>query len=161
MALMKTANVDQFGFLLHDAARLLRKRFEARGSEYGLSAAQWRLLVRVVKEGSATQSRLTELLEIEPISVSRLVDRMEQGGWVTREADRNDRRVKLVVPTGKSVEAFSAIKAVAGDVYSDAMVGLDDAQIKTLMTALQTIVANLSNQETPASQAANHSGTRS
>lgn len=160
MPLMKTANIDQFGFLLHDAARLLRKRFEARGSEYGLSAAQWRLLVRVVREGSATQSRLTELLEIEPISVSRLVDRMEQGGWVVREADARDRRVRLVVPTEKSINAFSAIRAVAGDVYRDAMAGLDESEIAVLMGALETIVGNLSNQETPAATAANQPGTR-
>ena len=75
---MKSAPIDQFGFLLHDAARLMRRRFELRGSEYGLSAAQWRALVRLVKFGPMPQARLADLLEIEPISVSRLVDRMEE-----------------------------------------------------------------------------------
>ena len=57
---------------------LMRKRFEARASGLGLSSAQWRLLVRVAKEDGVAQARLAELLEIEPISVSRLVDRMEE-----------------------------------------------------------------------------------
>lgn len=76
---MVTDGTDRLGFLLHDAARLMRRRFEARASGYGLSSAQWRLLVRVVKEAGVAQARLAELLEIEPISVSRLIDRMEEG----------------------------------------------------------------------------------
>ncbi len=79
--------VDRLGFLIHDSARLLRKRFEAKGSAYGLSAAQWRSLVRLVKEEGVAQARLAELLEIEPISASRLLDRMEEGGWIERRQD--------------------------------------------------------------------------
>ena len=58
MALMKQDMKNSLGFLLHDATRLLRKRFEARGSEYGLSSAQWRMLVLLVKEEGASQARL-------------------------------------------------------------------------------------------------------
>ena len=141
---MKSAPIDQFGFLLHDAARLMRRRFELRGSEYGLSAAQWRALVRLVKFGPMPQARLADLLEIEPISVSRLIDRMEQGGWVTRQADEADRRAKLIVATEKSRDAFAAIKAVAGDVYDEAMAGLSEAERSLLVSALATVVENLS-----------------
>ena len=99
---MNTDGIDRLGFLIHDAARLLRKRFEAKGSAYGLSAAQWRLLVRLVKEEGVAQARLAELLEIEPISVSRLLDRMEEGGWIERRPDASDRRVRMIFPTDKS-----------------------------------------------------------
>lgn len=98
---MKSDSTRTLGFLLHDAARLLRRRFEGRGAEHGLSAAQWRLMVHVVRHGcGVSQARLAEALEIEPISVSRLVDRMEQGGWVERSPDPQDRRVRLIHPTG-------------------------------------------------------------
>ncbi len=145
---MKTANIDQFGFLVHDVARLLRKKFEQRGQEHGLSSAQWRLLVKVVREEKATQARLAELMEIEPISVSRLIDRMEQGGWVKRCSHETDRRVKLVVPTDQSLAAYSAIKAVAVDVYNEAMTGLEENQKLALVSALATVVENLSSDET-------------
>ncbi|KJS09676.1 MAG: MarR family transcriptional regulator [Hoeflea sp. BRH_c9] len=145
---MKQVNIDQFGLLVHDAARLMRKKFDLRGQEHGLSSAQWRLLVRVVREQKATQARLAELMEIEPISVSRLIDRMEQAGWVERRPHDTDRRVKLVVPTDKSLAAYSAIKAVAGDVYREAMAGLDDDQKQALVSALATVVENLSSDET-------------
>ena len=85
---MTSDGIDRLGFLIHDAQRLLRKRFEMRGAGYGLSAAQWRLLVRVVKDEGVPQARLAEILEIEPISVSRLLDRMEAGGWITPPAGR-------------------------------------------------------------------------
>ena len=57
MPLMTTDSIEGLGFLIHDSARLLRKRFEKKGSAYGLSAAQWRLLVRLVKEEGVAQAQ--------------------------------------------------------------------------------------------------------
>ncbi|WP_382264678.1 MarR family winged helix-turn-helix transcriptional regulator [Hoeflea alexandrii] len=136
------------GFLIHDVGRLLRRNFEKRGQEHGLSSAQWRLLVRVVREQNPTQARLAELMEIEPISVSRLVDRMEQGGWVKRCAHETDRRVNRVVPTDKSLAAYSTIKAVAADVFEEALTGVGEDQRQALMSALVVMVNNLSSDET-------------
>jgi len=147
MTLMNKASIDQFGFLIHDAARLLRKSFETRMQEHGLSSAQWRLLVRAVREENATQARLADLLEIEPISVSRLIDRMEQAGWVKRCAHESDRRTNRIIPTEKSMAAYSTIKAVAADVFEMAMTGLDDDHRQTLVSALTIVVENLSSDE--------------
>ena len=152
---MVTDGTDRLGFLIHDAARLLRKRFEARGSAYGLSAAQWRLLVRLVKEEGVAQVRLAELLEIEPISVSRLLDRMEEGGWIERRQDASDRRVRMIFPTDKSREAFAAVKSVAGEVYEVALGGLTTDERRILIKALNAIVTNLSDGETPAADQTN------
>ena len=81
-------------------------------------------MVRLVKEEGVAQARLAELLEIEPISVSRLLDRMEEGGWIERRQDATDRRVRMIFPTDKSRDAFAAIKSVAGEVYDEALAGL-------------------------------------
>jgi len=143
MPLMNTASTNTLGFLLHDAARLLRRRFERRGAEYGLSSAQWRLLVHLVRQDGASQARLAELLEIEPISVSRLIDRMEQAGWVTRCPDPKDRRVRIIHPTGKALEAFASVKAMAGEVYETALAGLEPREREILMRGLAVIAANL------------------
>jgi DNA-binding MarR family transcriptional regulator len=150
MRLMTTDGTDRLGFLLHDAARLMRKRFEARGSAYGLSAAQWRLLVRVVKDEGVAQARLAELLEIEPISVSRLIDRMEEGGWIERRQDAGDRRVRMIFPTTRSREVFAAIKSVAGDVYEEALKGLSPQERRATIHGLNTIIENLSGEEASA-----------
>jgi MarR family transcriptional regulator for hemolysin len=146
---MTADGTDRLGFLLHDASRLMRKRFEARGSAYGLSAAQWRLLVRVVKDEGVPQARLAELLEIEPISVSRLIDRMEEGGWIERRPDAGDRRVRMIFPTDKSRETFAAIKSVAGEVYEEALKGLSAEARRAIVQGLSKIIENLSDGEAP------------
>jgi len=146
---MASDGIDRLGFLIHDSARLLRKRFEGKGRSLGLSAAQWRLMVRLVKEEGVAQARLAELLEIEPISVSRLLDRMEEGGWIERRQDLNDRRVRMIFPTDKSRDAFASIKSVAGEVYEAALVGLNEDERRILVKALNAIVTNLSDGETP------------
>ncbi|MCI5077862.1 MAG: MarR family transcriptional regulator [Oricola sp.] len=147
------------GFMLHDATRLLRKHFEARGSEYGLSSAQWRMLVLLVKEEGAAQARLAELLEIEPISVSRLLDRMEEGGWVERRPDANDRRVRMAFPTDKARVVFGKVKEMAAEVYETALAGLSDEERLVLMKGLKTICDNLSDGECTVGGAATKMGT--
>lgn len=139
---MKPAS-NSLGLLLHDAARTMRRAFELRAETLGLSSAQWRLLVHVMREGQATQARLAELLEVEPISVSRLVDRMEAAGWVLRKADPADRRVRLVTPTDKMQATHAAIKAMAEDVYADALQGFSADQRADLMAALRRLTQNL------------------
>src|SRR4051794_30845457 len=149
---MSSDGADRLGFLIHDAHRLLRKRFEARAANYGLSTAQWRLLVRLVKDEGSTQARLAEFLEIEPISVSRLVDRMEASGWVMRKQDAGDRRVRMIFPTEKSRSAFAAVKAIAGDIYDEALTGLSDAERRALISGLEKLVDNLGEGEMPAAE---------
>lgn len=151
--LMKNEGIEKFGLLVHDSARLLRARFEAHGRKLGLSSAQWRLLVRLLREGRATQARLAELMEIEPISVSRLVTRMEQAGWVERQTDSHDRRIKLVVPTARTLEAFADIRSVAASVYDEALAGLSDHERRMLISGLTVVLNNLSGAKSAECQA--------
>jgi MarR family transcriptional regulator, transcriptional regulator for hemolysin len=155
MSLMMSDGLEKLGFLLHDATRLMRRRFDLRAAAHGLSSAQWRLLARLVKEEGATQARLSELLEIEPISVSRLIDRMEEGGWVERRADPADRRARNVYATAKGRAAFETVKSIAGDVFEQALAGVPSADRAVLIRCLTAIAENLSADEaqaaTPAS----------
>lgn len=138
---------DRLGFLLHDASRLMRRRFESYASCYGLSAAQWRLLVRVFKEEGVAQARLAELLEIEPISVSRLIDRMEEGGWIERRNDAADRRVRTIYLTKRSREIFEGMRGVAAQVFDYAMSGLSTEERRTTIHGLKAIIENLSDDD--------------
>mgnify|MGYP000607290851 CR=1 FL=1 len=121
---MSTAEPDSLGLLLHDARRAVVRRFEARAASHGLSSAQWRLLFALKRLGPCTQARLAERLEIEPISVSRLIDRAEEAGWVTREADPADRRSNVERLIGESalvmepVSASGGLVKIGGDVWS-------------------------------------------
>lgn len=134
--------------LLHDAARAMRKAFEERSAAFGLSSAQWRMMVHVCKVGAAPQSRFADLLEIEPISVSRALDRLEAQGWVTRTNDPGDRRVRLVLPTAKALQGFDHIRTIADQVYDQALAGMTEAEQSILMAGLTAIVTNLAAAET-------------
>ena len=147
MVLMIDIDID-LGLLLHDATRMLRRRFDRRVAALGLSSAQWRLLVHTLREGRVRQARLAERLEIEPISVSRLVDRMEQAGWVARQADPTDRRIKVIVPTEQALAACEGIRAMAREVIGEALLGMDRPEREKLGAALSTLATNLANAET-------------
>ena len=140
-------DIDRLGFLLHDASRLMRRRFERMASRYGLSSAQWRLLVRVFKEEGVTQARLAELLEVEPISVSRLIDRMTDAGWIERRLDENDRRVRQIFLTERSRTIFGEMRSVAAQVFESALFGLTPDERRVTLRGLNQICANLADDE--------------
>lgn len=141
---MENEPVPSLGLLIHDAARAVQKRFEARASGHNLSAAQWRLLARLVKAEGAPQARLADLMEIEPISVSRLLDRMEDGGWIERRPDPADRRVRMVFPTARGRQVFAEIKQIASEIYEEALAGLPPGEREVLYRGLRTLIDNLS-----------------
>ncbi|MBX9463601.1 MAG: MarR family transcriptional regulator [Aquamicrobium sp.] len=147
MSLMNKTNLEGLGFLIHDAARVMRRRFEVRAAGYGLSAAQWRLLVRLVKAEGVPQARLATFLEIEPISVSRLLDRMEEAGWIERRPDPTDRRVRTVFATEKSRRAFAEVKSVANEIYEEALAGMSPDDRAALVGGLRTLISNLSDDD--------------
>lgn len=141
---MNTEAVRPFGFLLHEVARLVRSRIEARAGVHGLSEAQLRLLFCLWKEEGATQARLAQVLEVEPISISRLLDRMEQGGWIERRQDANDRRVRMVFTTDKTKQIRGSVKDVASHVFEEALAGVPNQTREALIDGLQAMARNLS-----------------
>lgn len=138
-----TYRIDRLAQLLHDASRALRREFAARTTEHGLSATQWRLLGSVLRDGPMTQATLADRLDVEPISVSRLVDRMEQSGWVRREADPDDRRCRIVVASDKAQAIAPGVRQIVEEVTEEAMAGLPDETRRALQAALVSIIDTL------------------
>lgn len=145
-----TYRIDRLGSLFQDVSRRLWGRFEQRTAEHGLSAAQWRLLGHVLREGPSTQAALAALLGVEPISVSRLIDRMEQQGWVLREAHPEDRRARIVVATQLARDVAPTVRGIADELYDEALAGLDDDARRVLHVALMTVIENLQATDTVA-----------
>jgi len=82
-----------FFLLLHDVARLIRVEADKRARRRGMTRAQWALLIRLEQNPGLSQKEVADLLEVEPISVARLVDRLEAGGLIERRPDASDRRI--------------------------------------------------------------------
>src|SRR6218665_4012212 len=78
---------QSLGFLVHETARLFRREFLRRTRTFGLSLAQWQAISRLAMNEGVTQARLADMLEMQPITVARLIDKMVAGGWVERRAD--------------------------------------------------------------------------
>src|SRR5512147_1705198 len=89
---MSTTDKATFGYLVTDVTRLMRKQFDRRAVRFGLTRAQWRALKRVHRGEGITQNELAEFLEMEPIAVGRVIDRLQKAGFIERRADPSDRR---------------------------------------------------------------------
>jgi len=88
-------NLDRdFLILLNDVARLLRTRFDQLARTRGMTRAQWVILARLSRQPGLSQNELAGVCEVEPITVGRLIDRLEARGLVERRFDPKDRRVR-------------------------------------------------------------------
>jgi len=136
-----------FGFILHDVARLLRTTFDRRVKALGFTRSQWWVLNHLFRNDGITQSELADLLEIEKASLGRLLDRLEAKGWVRREDHANDRRAKRVILTAEVEPAIKAMRAAAAELRRDALAGLTDEQKEQFVDTLLAVKANLMNAE--------------
>lgn len=133
-----------FSFLISDAGRLVGKRFDQRAkSVLNLSRAQCSVLAYLDRNPNINQAQLADLLGVSPIASARLLDRMEAGGWIIREADANDRRVRRLSMTDKARNTLSEAQAVARAVADEALAGLAAEERRTLVALLEKVRHNL------------------
>jgi MarR family transcriptional regulator for hemolysin len=132
-----------FGFLVHDVARLMRVAYDRRTRELGLTRSQWWVLNHLYFNEGITQSELADILDVEKPTLGRLLDRLEAKGWVERRADPSDRRAKRVYLTGEVQGTMRSLRAIAGDLRLDAMDGLAEAERQRFVDILLVIKANL------------------
>jgi MarR family transcriptional regulator, transcriptional regulator for hemolysin len=133
-----------FGYILFETARLMGKRFDQRAKLFGLTRAQCQVLARLAQKEGINQARLAELLELEPISLARCLDRMEQAGWIERRADPGDRRARLLYMTEKARPIFDQVLACAVETRQEALSCLAPAESDGLVDLLIRVRANLS-----------------
>ncbi|HUB96912.1 MAG TPA: MarR family transcriptional regulator [Stellaceae bacterium] len=132
-----------FGYVLYEAARLMTRRFEQRARRLSLTRAQCHVLVILARHEGVNQARLAEFLDLEPISLARVLDRMEQAGWVERRSDPADRRARLLYMTEKAKPVFDSILEVGAEVRADALAGLGHDDRERLLELLQQVRDNL------------------
>lgn len=130
-------------FLLHDVARLLRVDADKRARIQGMTRAQWAILIWLERQPGLSQKELAELLEVEPISVARLIDRLEARGMVERRADPRDRRIWRLHLLSPAAEVLRDIDVQRADITRMLAAGLAPATLQTMTDALVTMKANL------------------
>jgi MarR family transcriptional regulator for hemolysin len=130
---------------LGDAARMIRKYFEqrARATSLGLTRPQATLLAHLARAEGINQATLAFLMEIEPITLARMLDRLEASHLVERRRDPQDRRAWILFLTPKAHPLIERIRVLAEEVWEVAMAGIPEAQRDAFRTVLLTIKANL------------------
>jgi MarR family transcriptional regulator, transcriptional regulator for hemolysin len=137
------------GALLVEVARLLRRNFNRRAQDRGLTQTQWQALAHLSRDQGMNQACLADLLEVQPITAGRLIDRLEAAGWVQRRPDPADRRVQRLYLTQKAEPLLDDMRALAAATREEAMAGLSDRKRRELIRALQVLKGNLVRAEAP------------
>ena len=134
----------RFGFLVADVGRLSGKRFDdlSRAS-LDLTRAQYRAMAYLSFHGEMNQAALADLMEVAPISAGRLLDRMEEGGWIARRPNPDDRRERMVRLTKKADLALDAARDVGDVVTAQALGGFSETEIEQFLEFLQRARGNL------------------
>lgn len=141
---MQEPRPDQnLGFLVHDVARLMRVAYDRRVRSLGLTRSQWWVLNNLYFNEGITQSALADLLDVEKPTLGRLLDRLEAKGWIARQADRHDRRAKLVYLTGEVQAVMRTLRGVAAGLRHEALQGMDARAQRELFDSLRLIKTNL------------------
>ena len=132
------------GFLLGDVSRLIRKRFDTRAIELGLTRAQWRVLAQLRRREGINQSMLADILEIEPITLVRHIDRLVAKELVERRADPNDRRAWKLFLKDEVQPALDRLRALSEQTRNEALAGIAPEQREQFIDNLMIMKANLS-----------------
>jgi DNA-binding MarR family transcriptional regulator len=138
---------NRFGFVVNEVGRLYGRQFDQMSrEELGLSRAQCRLMGQVAaNKGDRpwTQAELAQQLDLTPMGVATLCDRMEAAGWITRKPSATDRRANSIELQPRAQEALVKAIAVGDKVQENALAGFSAAERKQLMAMLQRVRTNL------------------
>lgn len=132
-------------YLLSDSARLLRRAFDARVRALGMTSRQARLLLILHVTEGENQGYYAELLEVEPISLTRMVDRMEEAGLIERRRDPADRRAWRLFLTDRSRCVIDQVRDSLTGLEDEMLAGLEPQQREALGQMLESIRENFSN----------------
>ena len=135
----------EFAFLLNDVARLLRTFADQQARQFGMTRAQWAVLVRLEHAEGLKQSELAELLDLQPITLTRLVDRLCANGLIERRADPNDRRAKRLYLTAAARPLMERLADLGGEMMETVLEGFDLPTIERMIGELSRTRVNLRN----------------
>ena len=131
------------GFLLHDVARLLRKRFEQRARCLGLTRLQWQTLTYLRSNEGVHQGGLAEILEIEPITLVRILDKLADRGLIERRQHPTDRRVWLLYVRDEAHPLLAEMRELGDLTRGEAFDGIPTKQCDQLFGILTAMKTNL------------------
>jgi DNA-binding MarR family transcriptional regulator len=146
--------MENFAFEVVESARLIRREANRRAAVLGATKAQWRVLARLKRSGEAMrQVELADALDVEPITLCRMIDRLEEAGLVERRRDGADRRAWRIHLTREAAPVLAKLEAMGLGFNADILTGISDADRETALRVLSRIRFNLDQIEQGIEQA--------
>jgi MarR family transcriptional regulator for hemolysin len=136
--------METLPFEIGETAHALRKAFDRRAVGMGVTRAQWKVLFRLQRQPGMRQIELADMLDIEPITLSRIVDRLEEAELVERVADPADRRAWRLHVTAQAQPLIAKLRCVADEMISEAFAGIDPEHIAITRAVLGRVRENAS-----------------
>jgi len=136
--------METLPFEIAETAHALRKAFDRRAVGMGVTRAQWKVLFRLSRQPGLRQIEIADMLDIEPITLSRIVDRLEEAGLVERAADPADRRAWRLHVTAQAQPLIEKLRHVADELIADAFAGVDPQDIEITRAVLGRVRENAS-----------------
>jgi len=134
---------DYVGYLIGDVSRMIRTVYDRRVEPLGLTRAQWRVMTRLNRLESCTQTELATELEIEKPTLGKLIERLESKGWVERRVDENDARSKRLFLTAAARPLLTEMAGLADEVIEGVFAGIGADKSAQLRETLSRIKGNL------------------
>lgn len=149
MSLLMPDSLDrEILYVLNDVARLVRTKADQRARTYGMTRAQWVILSRLERQPGQTQNDMAALVEVEPITVARLIDRLQERGLVERRADPKDRRVWRLHLTPAAAPMLRELKRHKNELREELTAGVSKSELDALIDGLLKLKANLTDGRT-------------
>jgi MarR family transcriptional regulator for hemolysin len=133
----------EFAFIINDVARMLRTYADYKGAQFGVTRAQWAVLARLDRFEGLKQSELAEMLDLQPITLTRLLDRLCENGLIERRADPNDRRAKRLFLTPAARPMLEQLGALAEETLGTALAGVSRESVEQIVAQLAVVKENL------------------
>jgi MarR family transcriptional regulator, transcriptional regulator for hemolysin len=133
----------EFAFMLNDVARLLRTYADYKASQFGMTRAQWAVLVRVDRSEGLNQSELAEVLDLQPITLTRLLDKLCDSGLIERRPDPADRRAKRLFLTPAARPLLERLSALGEETMQGALAGVEPESVDQMVSELGAVKENL------------------
>lgn len=144
-----TSHRDGIGFLFGDIARLSRQAFNHRARPLGLSLAQWRVLAMLSRQQGINQVTLADMLEIQPMTLVRQIDRLEALGLVKRSQDPGDRRASRLVLTEAAQPLIAHMHRIADELWDEVFADVSTDERAALVATLQRVKSGLLGKANP------------
>jgi len=133
----------EIAFTIMDVARMLKTYADQRARRFGISRAQWGVLVRLNRSEGLKQSELADILDLQPISLTRLLDRLAENGLIERRADPNDRRANRLFLTPAARPLLEQLADLGNDMMATVLDGLDAKTVERMLRDLGLVKDNL------------------